>query len=710
MPTSTFTFPNSAKNTSTFVSGVAPFTLVLQPSGMNVGTNIIGNITYGLSGSIVSPISYNRKYTYCSLTEALSHPDYIDSRSNFYQTFYNSAFGPTTSTIVISATLIPSLEIVTYTIDIYTQSPWLTKNPFRAGSGYIFNAVHLIKSRAWGTNNDQIIVAEGKSSPGQILLFNTADLASAAILKPDAPNVATPTPTPTPTLTPTPTPTPTVTPTVTPTLTPTPTPTVTATPTPTVTLTPTPTPTPTLTPTPTPTLTLVPTATPTATPTVTPTRTPTPTPTPTVTPTLTPTPTVTPTLTPTPTPTPTLTPTPTVTPTITPTPTVTPTLTPTPTVTPTLTPTPTPTPTLTPTPTVTPTITPTPTLTPTPTPTPTLTPTPTPTLTPTPTPTPVLYSIQASNSAGGYSVSVDGDGSGNPIYRVAGTYAIAAVADSGYHFTNWYINSGNPIITFFANPNTTMYVYDNCAITAIFAQDPTPTPTSTPTLTPTPTPTATPTSTPTFTPEPNTPTPTPTLTPTPTPTITPTPCKTYGIDWEETAGCLWGLDFSYNDCDNVGQNYYNTISNCIDPGQYQFCAKLNTVNVTVGINLMDIGVCSEPPPAATPTPTPTPTPTLTPTPTPTPTLTPEPEATATPTPTPTMTLAPCTNYGIDWEETAGCFWELSFSYNDCDNVGQNYYNSVSNCADPGQYQFCALTNSVNITEGSNLQNLGSEGC
>ena len=664
MSISTFTFPASAQGASTNVVGVAPFTLVFQPSAISFGPNVIGDITYtvassGLSGNVV-PTSYNRKYTYCSLSEALLHPDHIDSRSNFYYTFYNAPFGETINIVSVSATLIPSLQIVTYDITVYTESPWLTKNPFVESTGYIFQAVHLIKSRAWGTNNDQIIVAEGKSSPGQILLFNTVDLASAAVLKPDQPNI--PTPTPTPTVTPTPSPTPTVTPT----LTPTPTPTLTPTPTPTSS------PTPTITPTPTSTPTLTPTPTPTATPTLIPTATPTPTPTPTITPTPTSTPTSTPTVTPT------LTPTPTVTPTITPTPTVTPTITPTPTSTPTA--------------------------------TPTITPTPTSTPTPTPTSTPVLYSIQASNSAGGYSVSVDGDGSGNPIYRVAGTYAIAAVADSGYHFTNWYINSGNPIITFLTNPNTTMYVYDNCAITGIFEQDSTPTPTPTPTSTPTPPPTGTPTPTPTSTPTSTptvTPTPNPTETPTPTPTVTPLPCKTYQLDWNADAAPFYEIGAHYTDCDSNGQNFHYTINSTTgEPAAIVFCAKLGTVTVDYGVNLMDLGACGSP---VDPTPPPTSTPTPTPTPTPDPTATPTPEPTVTPTPTPTETPLPCISYQLDWNtDNAPAYYIIETYYTDCDNNAGEYVETVDGTSgEPPPIQFCAKLGTVVVIYGVNLTNLGS---
>ena len=121
----------------------------------------------------------------------------------------------------------------------------------------------------------------------------------------------------------------------------------------------------------------------------------------------------------------------------------------TPTPTPTLTPTPTPTETPTPTPTPTATETPTPTATETPTPTPTETPTETPTATPTPTPTQtptpstVAYDVQAENNTGGNAVTFDGDGSGNIIQRIAGTYNLIAYPSANYSFTGWTTFFGN---------------------------------------------------------------------------------------------------------------------------------------------------------------------------------------------------------------------------------------------------------------------------
>ena len=672
----TFTFPASSKNTLTTVSGYAPFTVVFQPSAsaMNVGSNFIGNITYSISGTIIDPVSYIKQYTYCSLSNALANPDHIDSRSNFSYTFYNSPAGETTTTVIISATLIPSLEVVTYPVTVYTLSPWLTQNPLTAVNGSVFSAVHLIKSRAWGINNDQIIVAEGKGSPGQILLFNTSDTASAAVFKPIPPNF----PTPTPTATSTPTPTPTSTPTPTPTATPVP---------------------PTATPTPTPTATPVPpTATPRPTSTATPT--PTPTPTPTATPTSTPTPTATPvppTATPTPTPTPTAT---TVPPTATPTPTPTATSVP-----PTATPTPTPTATSVP-----------PTATPTPTPTATSvspTATPTPTISPTPTPTATTVCVLW---------SFDFDAVGNLTFNnlplcvggsITTTYTGAPYGTWGTLCIPQGINVPDYV--------TAGSSYDTLSYCSV--NPPTPTPTPTPTATPVgPTPTPGPTPTATTVPPTATPGPTPTPTPTQTPTPTPTPT---------TVCVLWSFDF-----DAVGNLTLNNLPLCVGgtTGSITYTGApygtWGTLCIPQGINVPDyvtagssydtLSYCSVNPPTPTPTPTPTRTPTPTPTatsvpptatptptattvpptatpgptpvpPTPTPTATPTPTPTATPTPTPTITPTPipCYNYDIYADYDTG---NIAYNYYDC---GGAYHSVSTGGYSPGQYDtVCARINQV----------------
>ena len=222
----TYTFPASSVNTDVVLLGTAPFTVVLQPSAVNFGNEVVGTINYTVSGVNVPEVGantlyvnkYSRSYTYTPLNAL----DISDSRNSFEYTFYNSITGATISYIGVEMVMIPSFTKYVYHFTINTNSPFLTHNPYQlTPAGYAFDNVHLIKSRAWGTLNEQIVVAEGLGTENQILLFNITDIASGANIKPDTPN-----PSPTPTMSPSISITPTLTPSIS--ITPTPTATVTA--------------------------------------------------------------------------------------------------------------------------------------------------------------------------------------------------------------------------------------------------------------------------------------------------------------------------------------------------------------------------------------------------------------------------------------------------------------------------------------------------
>lgn len=180
MPYTPFYF--SVTGTSV-INGIAPLTVSFQPSNIDFGNNVIGNITYTVSGcaasngvTTLSSTTTTRSFTYSTLQEALTGSTKgIDSRSDFDVTFYNSEYGQTLNTVEVKVLLIPSLETQTYILSAVIDAPYLTKNPVTGGSDNIFEEVHLIKSRSWGAENNQIIVAEGKNSPGQFLFFKTAD-------------------------------------------------------------------------------------------------------------------------------------------------------------------------------------------------------------------------------------------------------------------------------------------------------------------------------------------------------------------------------------------------------------------------------------------------------------------------------------------------------------------------------------------------------
>jgi hypothetical protein len=68
-------------------------------------------------------------------------------------------------------------------------------------------------------------------------------------------------------------------------------------------------------------------------------------------------------------------------------------------------------------------------------------------------------------------------------------------------------------------------------------------------------------------------------------------CKTYGQDWQETSTCVWEIGANFLSCADVGDSFYFTDNNCPDPGQYIFCAREGTVNISHGSNLQDLGPC-----------------------------------------------------------------------------------------------------------------------
>jgi hypothetical protein len=319
------------------------------------------------------------------------------------------------------------------------------------------------------------------------------------------------------------------------------------------------------------------------------------------------------------------------------------------------------------------------------------------------------YTIQASNTTGGAGVSIDGDGSGNPISRPAGTYSLVAIPDAGYTFSNWYFDSGSPPsqVASFTNASTYIVVAGNCVIHAVFTPIPSTTAAVTPTVTP-------PVTSPPVTPTPSgTPASTPPSTPSVTPEVTPTPSAICTIWQYSTAGTGDSLVLSI--CSGGGTVIV------YDGDQYCTIGP-DTPPAGPGGSWSYIGTCSGsyPLPSDTPpiTPTPTETPAVTPTPFETPSVTPEPSISTTPDvsitpspePTPTVTPSPsfipaCKRYGLDWQETYDKFWEIGANFLNCSDQGDSFYFS-SGPGDPGQYTFCAREDTVVVNFGSNLQNLG----
>ena len=124
MSLTTYTFPLSDLGGAATITGNAPFTIVFQPSAINLGKNIIGNISYSIFEQATQKTTVvTRNYSYSTLQDALTgSTQYTDSRGNFSHTFYNSASGETVNTVSICSIIPKSSSNTLYvnTCCIYT--------------------------------------------------------------------------------------------------------------------------------------------------------------------------------------------------------------------------------------------------------------------------------------------------------------------------------------------------------------------------------------------------------------------------------------------------------------------------------------------------------------------------------------------------------------------------------------------------------------
>lgn len=147
----------------------APLTITFQPSSINFEDQFVSKIVYVMPDRVVT-----RNFTFSTLQDALtgSTKD-IDSRSNYSYTFYSSPTGGNINYYVtVSATLFPSLSTLQYVIDIPVNTPRLTRNPSLPSTDtFVFDSAHLLKSRAWGPNNNILFIAEGINHDNTSQLF-----------------------------------------------------------------------------------------------------------------------------------------------------------------------------------------------------------------------------------------------------------------------------------------------------------------------------------------------------------------------------------------------------------------------------------------------------------------------------------------------------------------------------------------------------------
>lgn len=152
---------------SSSCSATSPFTLVLDPSGINVGSGYINKIVYTFPDKTIT-----RNFTFSSSADALTVLKEFDSRAPVTYTFPGSAVSNLNNTvyvITVSATIAPSFSASVFTLSATPYLQFLTKNPISASNPYAFEEVHLLKTRVWGAGDSQLFILETKN-PNYILI------------------------------------------------------------------------------------------------------------------------------------------------------------------------------------------------------------------------------------------------------------------------------------------------------------------------------------------------------------------------------------------------------------------------------------------------------------------------------------------------------------------------------------------------------------
>jgi len=151
-------------STSAF-SGYNPLVVTFTPQSISLsGSQFLAKLVYDLPDGPVTKIN-----TFLSYNEALdSKYSSIDCRVPWNYTVP----GETTSTytIKISAYIGPdSFNPTVYTLSATVLLPKFTRNPLASASPYAFGEVHLLKTRAWGVQNEQYFLLETKD-PNYLLV------------------------------------------------------------------------------------------------------------------------------------------------------------------------------------------------------------------------------------------------------------------------------------------------------------------------------------------------------------------------------------------------------------------------------------------------------------------------------------------------------------------------------------------------------------
>jgi hypothetical protein len=141
-----------------------PSTITFKPSFISLTggstPRFLSKIVYNFPDSTQTKIYTFNYYDYDDLTE--------DSRVDFV---YTLPYSVNPQIITITVYIGPDLYSTptTYTLSAQTVATNLTQSPLDYSQPYAFGEVHLLKSRAWGTNNNQVFLLE-TNNPNYLLV------------------------------------------------------------------------------------------------------------------------------------------------------------------------------------------------------------------------------------------------------------------------------------------------------------------------------------------------------------------------------------------------------------------------------------------------------------------------------------------------------------------------------------------------------------
>lgn len=140
------------------VSGYTPLTITFQPSNIPLtGQQFLSKVIYQFPDKVVTKVN----------TFASSNYSDDDCRTNIVYTVPDSN---STQVINISAYIGPDHYTATvYTLNVTNALPKFTRNPLASAESYAFGEVHLVKLKAWGPDNSQVIALE-TNNPNYLLL------------------------------------------------------------------------------------------------------------------------------------------------------------------------------------------------------------------------------------------------------------------------------------------------------------------------------------------------------------------------------------------------------------------------------------------------------------------------------------------------------------------------------------------------------------